>query len=554
MEDRIKNVVIVAGGLNTRMEDLCVFPKVLFPMYTYGSILLYDIEKIEEIGAKPYIVINHDYADMLKQYCGRNGLTDRIEIIVSHNTDGSANTLKAVASELPEDNTLLVWSDLVINDFNMVKTLLNFDYLEGIEEHVVGHVIMCQAGKYRFLVKNVFNDKTYKGCEIIELPKPKSDDVFSMTGNVPGVYWYKTKPDFSKISDNKHNYDYIEFLRDYYPDDFCQVPLGSSISEYRDKQTYIEYITKKKSGGEKARFFNEIEIDHENKTFTKTCKNPEYRHLISKEIDWYEKAGSFGFTGTPRVWNWRVGGIPEIGDSIELEYLEGYKTLHAWTEEMTKEEIKTMVADELAVFKKLHELDVKPVEFVDVQEDYEEEFVDKVLRRCDSISHMLVNYDREKLEGMLMQAFDYLYHQKCKVGVMPNTTYSFIHGDPNGSNVMYDKKTRDIKLIDPRGYFGKTRLYGPEEYDKAKILYFLSGYDDFNKNPKVWNKDLPKMVLSKEDIPEELMTNSCWIMLGIIWISLAQYIGQNIMKANIAYDYGLQILARALDNLKNNTI
>lgn len=548
--NRIKNVVIVAGGLNTRMEDLCIFPKVLFPMLTYGSILLYDIEKIEEIGAKPYIVINHHYAEMVKQYCERNSLSDRIEIIVSHNTDGSANTLKAVADKLPEDNTLLVWSDLVINDFKMVKFLLNFDYLEGVEEHVVGHAIMCQSGNYRFLVKAVYskNGNTYKGCEVIELPKPKSDEVFSVAGNVPGVYWYKEKPDFSKISEDKHNYDYIEFLRDCYPDDFCQIALGSSIIEFRDKQAYLDYIRgHKNASAEKARFFNEMSVDREKKTFKKTCKNPEYKHLIAKEVSWYTKAEDLGFTGIPKLINYNLDAVPEYGDSIELQHLEGYKTLHAWSEEMSVDEIKEMVSDELAKFKELHELDIKPVEFVDVQEDYEEEFVNKVLRRCDSISHMLVNYNRDWLEELLVKACDILYHQKCKIGIMPNTTYSFIHGDPNGSNVMYDRKTRDIKLIDPRGYFGKTKLYGPEEYDKAKILYFLSGYDAFNKYPKVYRQDKPEMILSTADIPEELMNSTCWIMLAVIWISLAQYIGQNIMKANIAFEHGLSLLAEATD-------
>lgn len=37
-------------------------------------------------------------------------------------------------------------------------------------------------------------------------------------------------------------------------------------------------------------------------------------------------------------------------------------------------------------------------------------------------------------------------------------------------------------LIDPRGYFGKTKFYGDKDYDWAKVYYSLAGnYDQFNQ-------------------------------------------------------------------------
>jgi hypothetical protein len=42
-----------------------------------------------------------------------------------------------------------------------------------------------------------------------------------------------------------------------------------------------------------------------------------------------------------------------------------------------------------------------------------------------------------------------------------------------------------------------------------------------------------------------------WIILGIIWIALAQYIGQDIMKANLAYEHGMKILEEELENSEN---
>ena len=47
-----------------------------------------------------------------------------------------------------------------------------------------------------------------------------------------------------------------------------------------------------------------------------------------------------------------------------------------------------------------------------------------------------------------------------------NTKYSFIHGDLTMSNIVIDQN-RKVYLIDPRGAFGKTKMYGDVRYDVA---------------------------------------------------------------------------------------
>lgn len=57
-----------------------------------------------------------------------------------------------------------------------------------------------------------------------------------------------------------------------------------------------------------------------------------------------------------------------------------------------------------------------------------------------------------------------------------------IHGDPTFSNMLYDRIHGKVFFIDPRGYFGKTKLYGDVDYDWAKVYYSLVGnYDQFNR-------------------------------------------------------------------------
>jgi hypothetical protein len=46
--------------------------------------------------------------------------------------------------------------------------------------------------------------------------------------------------------------------------------------------------------------------------------------------------------------------------------------------------------------------------------------------------------------------------------------------------VLYNPSTEHIAFIDPRGYFGSIELYGMAEYDTAKVIFALSGYDVFD--------------------------------------------------------------------------
>lgn len=61
-----------------------------------------------------------------------------------------------------------------------------------------------------------------------------------------------------------------------------------------------------------------------------------------------------------------------------------------------------------------------------------------------------------------------------------NTRYTFIHGDLTMSNIIVGKEKK-LYLIDPRGSFGKTNLFGDVRYDIAKIYYSVVGnFDSLN--------------------------------------------------------------------------
>ena len=71
-----------------------------------------------------------------------------------------------------------------------------------------------------------------------------------------------------------------------------------------------------------------------------------------------------------------------------------------------------------------------------------------------------------------------------------------IHGDPSFSNSLVDKDNQ-IWLIDPRGSFGDTKIYGDRRYDWAKFYYSAVGnYDSMNsKKFSVKISDIPEVEL-----------------------------------------------------------
>ena len=57
--------------------------------------------------------------------------------------------------------------------------------------------------------------------------------------------------------------------------------------------------------------------------------------------------------------------------------------------------------------------------------------------------------------------------------------YNLIHGDIHLGNILQDEND-NIYFIDPRGYFGESKLFGLYEYDYAKLMFGLSGYSVFD--------------------------------------------------------------------------
>lgn len=506
--NKIQNIVIVAGGKNTRFREMSIFPKILLPTLESSSILSYDCELFKNYNI--YLIINDKYYNMVSQYINKTNL-NITKLIYSFNCNGSANTIKAIIDQLPNNNVLFIWSDLILD-----KTL--FNDIENSITNQSTNIIYTYNGEYRFKVKN-----------------NNIDQVLDKSGNVPGIYYIGNLESVFNQPYYPDDYDLIQIFQDN-DIQWNSYPCEGNITEFRDLETYCNYYQNENLKTQ-TRFFNTMTI--KDGILTKTCINPNYNKLLDRECLWYEKCLEYNYQEIPKVYN-----IDKYNHSISIEYLSGYENVYEFIKNSSDKEFNKFMKTYINAVEDLHNLFTKQRDINEVELDYWIEFYDKVVKRCNSISAILYNYDSNQLQIILSKAFVKILELSGKNII----NYTFGHGDLNGSNVMYNKDKNDIKFIDPRGYFGNSLLLISPDYDYAKILYCLSGYDDFNNGRYKFTKDWydePKELKKYDFGPKQKLY---YIMVGIIWVALAEYISQDVFKANIAYQHGIKILQNILNN------
>ena len=125
---------------------------------------------------------------------------------------------------------------------------------------------------------------------------------------------------------------------------------------------------------------------------------------------------------------------------------------------------------------------------------------------------------------------------------------------------MMFRQGREPVLIDPRGYFGTTELYGDPAYDWVKIYYSLVGnYDRFNIKHFKLKIEKDHVELDIESNGWENMEDEFFKLLGdevsreqmkllhsIIWLSLTTYAWEDYDSVCGAFYNGLLYLEEAL--------
>ena len=186
------NIVIVAGGLGTRFNELSVFPKILLPTSTHNSILNEIQDSFCDYTGTMSLIINEKFYDMVDNYIKVNGIKN-INLIKSTKINGSLNSIMDVYDELPKKNVLFIWSDLI---FDKETSTFILDTCERTDKD---YIVFCyENGQYRY---NLTDDLVFEANV--------------KNGNIPGIYYINN---FEYVYNNlnklqkKDNLDLLDFI------------------------------------------------------------------------------------------------------------------------------------------------------------------------------------------------------------------------------------------------------------------------------------------------------------------------------------------------------
>ena len=494
------DVIILSSGLSTRLRPITnQIPKCLVNI-GQDTALLKQVKYWTQYDDchKIYVVIHPKYSNMVKAYIEMYELK-QIEIIEESETNGSFEALKNAFYTIHDIKpTFLNWSDII-----PISVLKETEYKNN--------VIFTNKSNHRFSVHD--NKIEYVG----------------QGGNVPGLYYLKNLPDFL-------TYDIGDDLIVHMESTQFEAIEFPKLVDFGDMQKLSSL-----SSDMVSRDFNAI--TRNGNKITKKGLGDKGRELQQKELEWYDMQP----VNTPAI-------LSKGKDSFTMERVDGAPVFEVYTKDLILKSIKAL--------QELHKTSSIKVDAETVKRDLKYEIVDKSYERKESIQGLIDGFGEvSNVNGVKLKSFDeivMILYDRIENWNRNRTRYSFIHGDPNFSNTMYGKNK--VWFIDPRGYFGKTRLYGPETYDYAKVLYAITGYDKFNADSNFGHYDLKNgnlnlSIPSLEEFMEGEVPNNynfgeeiyCW--LGIIWTNLGGYFKNNPLKAVLAYYYGLYISTLIIDNM-----
>ena len=611
------DVLILAAGLGSRVAKYThdIIPKYLINIDNHTG-LYHLIKYWNNYSKNIYLVINSQYNiitkfyinNVLSEYFEESKISDKIHIINYDSNDGTAYTLNNILNNDLKDkdikNLLITWCDIYPTEKIIEPVQLNQETEKESDIYIYTY-----GNKCRYLLDDNNNI----------ISRNENPD-----GNIIGIFYFKNYIPFNLDPTKSFNKDIVDFLETLPQYKIHKYELRSLI-DYGDEEKFLNLLNIKSTNFQ-CRYFNELTI-YDDKILKKgiTDKGKEiiqfeknwYNELsisistssidssistssIDSSISTSSIDSSISTSSidlsistsniksfilfTPTIYNLYENGIlmQYKKNYIPLyEYFLNYEknkyiipkilTIHSSINNANYNIIKiTILKNILDKLSKLHKIKKKQITKTVFLNNLKIEIFDKVYNRYKKVKEFIDYFGNIKIvNNIQIETLDTVI-EKCKNIIttyyltLDKYEYSIIHGDCNFSNILINPEhISDITFIDPRGYFGESKIYGPVEYDYAKILYAISGYDNFNSNffnITSLNKDDNNLVDSSRDCPEtysitfkinpfvydkkiidKYFNKVHKAYMVIIWLSLAEYNKNNIWKCVASYYYGLYL-------------
>lgn len=501
----MKYVIIIAKGEGTRLKKYTRNkPKILLPVDSKPLLFHF----IDFFKSKKIIVLEREGRNLTEKYT-KNFLEEKtnIHFVYAEPTQNTTGLKKALEL-IPENEPFITtWSDLYLDknlDFNVKK---NENYI-GLSE--------------KFFCRWKYENGIFTHQKTIE-------------NGVAGFFIWKNKKELKDVPED------VSFVSGYLKNAkkiFKPFYLKNSL-EFGDKDFYEQYLASKP----KCRAFNKIEINSEKKRLTKKPANAYGEKLAIIESAWYQYLQEKKQTDfIPKIYEYKP---------LKMDLIAGAEIA---LQKFSLEEKKFVLRNIIAQLKILHKIEKIKANAKDLKKEY----IEKTLARIEKVKTLIpfsseknihINQKTCKNVFFHLEAFEKLFEE------LSTENFYFYHGDPTFSNILYDPNRSKVYFIDPRGYFGNTKLYGDKDYDFAKLYYSLMGnYDNFNKKKFELEilDDEVLLEIEKNDWQDmgdyffqqvgEEKRRKIKILHAIIWLSLSSYCWEDYDQICGAFYQGCYLL------------
>ena len=293
---------------------------------------------------------------------------------------------------------------------------------------------------------------------------------------------------------------------------------------------------------EKCRPFNRIFV--ENNLFIKEPVDDQGRNLALKECAWYQEAIKREIHMMPDIY---------AMDPLKMEYING-KNIYEYQLSYAKK--RNLLEKLVQALQEVHQSGCIDADLFSVKEAY----YYKTMKRLREVEN-LIPFAKDqyiRINGKnCRNVYFYKRELEKKLERIKCEKFHFIHGDCTFSNMMLREDGTPV-LIDPRGYFGFTKLYGDIRYDWAKLYYSIIGnYDRFNLKQfrlDIREKDVKLQIQSNywEDMEQDFFQlteadeEEIKLIHAVIWLSFTTYAWQDYDSICGAFYNGLYYLEDVL--------
>lgn len=492
------NIIIQAGGRGSRLRHhTWNKPKCLVSVR--GKPLIY--HAFEYFKDANFIIIGDYLIEQLEKYFETNPPKVDWKIIKALGKGTLSGIDQALGLIEKNSPILLLWGDIIINDFPEVNELK------------AATVFSTSALTCRWSISS----------------SGKLQEAPSSEKGIPGIFFFPSKNWLEGLPSEGEFVKWLSLTRsDYQVKEVNQIEELGDFSRIEDENERNGF----------CRFFNRVEINES--TVLKSVVDEKYKNIHVDEINWYKEVNELGFRKVPKIFQYQ----PLIMERLIGEHLFNINDLNP-------REQRAVFADYIDSLLDLHQKNSVTTNIADVKSVY----IGKTFDRVNSIIELIpyMNKSHITINGLKCRNF---FHPANKsifddiLSMLIPREFTPIHGDPTFSNTIVDRNLR-VKFIDPRGYFAQSGIYGDPLYDFAKIYYSaIGGYDGFNRRKfKLYIDEETIEVIQDAPIyagtasqimfeyfPEEI--NKIQLIHALIWFSFSGYVKDDIDSIVGAYSLG----------------